>query len=135
MSGRLRTERTPKRRNAIAERKARAAADKKYRSNLHCRKCGAIVRVADDGRPRRFCSDRCRWAAAKKSAAKRYLATTLQGGTKPSLTPLKTKANFSGSGMPIDLVGGRWRGRIDPTLRRAILDSELRLIPMPLTRA
>jgi hypothetical protein len=98
-------------------------------AKARCAACGAEILRIDWGRPARFCSDKCR----KWHVRTRGRPTPMASGNPPPNPLMKTRSGARAS--PIDLVGGHWRGWLDPALRRAILDSELRLIPMPLNRA
>jgi len=78
-----------------------------------CENCGKPIQAKCS--TKKFCSDRCRKAASRGKPNDR------------SRDELQPSSSFS---IPVDLVGGssrRWPGatRLDPDLRKAILDAEL----------
>ena len=91
----------------------------------HCLACGKpVFRVART--EVKWCSDACR------KAAYRARPGNLQGDLPAvrsaacnSLKSLAGKVSFSRSSIPIDLLGGWFRGELDPELRRTIMATEM----------
>lgn len=95
----------------------------------HCLACGkpvfrrARIKV-------KWCSDACRKAAyrARPGSLQADLPAVRFTACKP-LKSLAEKGCFSKSSLPIDMIGGWFRGKFDPDLRRAILAAEAAFEP------
>jgi len=89
---------------------------------LHCQQCGApLLHAAVRGRPKKFCSNRCRQAEFRyrRHLGAREPASPPYGASTPLLERVRANLPY------IDIVGGNRRGSIDPDLRRAILRAEV----------
>ena len=87
----------------------------------HCIRCNASLHADTHGRPKKYCSNKCRQSDFRN---RRHLgaqnpASPLHGAPAPLLA--RVRANLPHA----DVLGGHHRGAVDPSLRHLILIIEI----------
>ena len=92
------------------------------KSSGQCQRCGIKLQALTRGRPKRFCSARCKQASFREFRNTRSDRSQEESSAGPA-PPLRLSdgqtANY------VDVLGGHHRGDLDDDLRRLILAVEI----------